>query len=180
MGGGARLKDEGGSGYTGELRPGFEERIKFLGGRQALSRGLEGDEQEGCPAACWIWTALFVTAKTNSGIFVNRPEDVVIFPEAVKMMRGWKKGGGRIIAVSNQDGIALGHMIPEINAAAMMRTHELTDRLFDKICWCSHHPSAKNPEMARCWCLKPSPGLIIEGALDIARQFNEYYPPYMG
>jgi hypothetical protein len=42
MGGGARLKDEGESGYTGELRPGFEERIKFLGGRQALSRGLEG------------------------------------------------------------------------------------------------------------------------------------------
>jgi site-specific DNA recombinase len=29
------LKDEGRSGYTGELRPGFEEMIKFLGGGQA-------------------------------------------------------------------------------------------------------------------------------------------------
>jgi D-glycero-D-manno-heptose 1,7-bisphosphate phosphatase len=114
------------------------------------------------------------------GHFVNRPEDVIIFPEAIEMMRRWKKGGGRIIAVSNQDGIALGHMSPEINAAAMLLTHELTDQLFDKICWCSHHPSAKHPEMARCWCRKPSPGLIIEGALDIARKFNEYYPPYMG
>jgi DNA invertase Pin-like site-specific DNA recombinase len=29
------FKDEGRSGYTGELTPGFEEMIKFLGGEQA-------------------------------------------------------------------------------------------------------------------------------------------------
>ena len=36
------------------------------------------------------------------------------------------------------------------------------------------------PEMARCWCRKPSPGLVIEAALEVAHHHGEYYPPYMG
>lgn len=43
-----------------------------------------------------------------------------------------------------------------------------------------HHPAAKLPEFARCWCRKPSPGLLIEAAIDLAGRFGEYYPPYMG
>jgi D-glycero-D-manno-heptose 1,7-bisphosphate phosphatase len=34
--------------------------------------------------------------------------------------------------------------------------------------------------MSRCWCRKPSPGLLIEAALDLAAQHNEDYPPYKG
>lgn len=114
------------------------------------------------------------------GRFVNGPEDVVVFPEAVEMMRRWKAGGGRIIGVSNQGGIALGHLTDRSCAAAMMKTFALTGRLFDKIAWCKHHPKAEHPEMARCWCRKPSPGLLIEAALDVARQHpGEIYPPYM-
>jgi histidinol phosphatase-like enzyme len=30
------------------------------------------------------------------GRFVNGPADVVVFPEAVEMMRRWKAGGGRL------------------------------------------------------------------------------------
>jgi D-glycero-D-manno-heptose 1,7-bisphosphate phosphatase len=114
------------------------------------------------------------------GRFVNGPDDVVVFPEAVELMRRWKSGGGRIVAVSNQGGIALGHMSPVDCANAMLRTNELAGGLFDKMCWCSHHPQASHPEMARCWCRKPSPGLLIEGALNLAEHFGEYYPPYMG
>lgn len=114
------------------------------------------------------------------GRFVNSAEDVVVFPEAVEMMRRWKAKGGRIIGVSNQGGIALGYMTKRDNAAAMVQTYELTERLFDKIAWCSHHPDAKDPEYARCWCRKPSPGLLIEAALEIASKSREYYPPYMG
>jgi D-glycero-D-manno-heptose 1,7-bisphosphate phosphatase len=114
------------------------------------------------------------------GRFVSGPEDVVVFPEAVEMMRRWKAGGGRIIAVSNQGGIALGHMSMKTCAEAMMRTHELTGGLFDKIAYCRHHPAAEHPEMARCWCRKPSPGLIVEAALELAeRHAGEIYPPYM-
>lgn len=118
--------------------------------------------------------------KDELGRFVNGPEDVVIFPEALEMMRRWKHAGGRIIAVSNQGGVALG-IVPYAKVAAAMReTYVRTERLFDKIAFCVHHPQAQNPEMTRCWCRKPSPGLIIESALEVARQYGEYYPPYMG
>ena len=112
--------------------------------------------------------------------FVNSPADVVIFPEAVEMMRRWRLSGGRIIGVSNQGGIALGHVTMQDCAAAMVRTHELTGKLFDKIAWCQHHPKANHPEMARCWCRKPSPGLLIEASLSIAyKHAGEIYPPHM-
>lgn len=114
------------------------------------------------------------------GRFVNTPEDVVVFPEAVEMMRRWKKGGGRIIGVSNQGGIALGHVSLRDVAKAFVETQAQCHGLFDKIAWCSHHPDAEHPEMARCWCRKPSPGLLIEAALDIAHRYTEFYPPYMG
>lgn len=114
------------------------------------------------------------------GRFVNGPEDVVVFPQAVEMMRRWKAGGGRIIGVSNQGGVALGIVSYAKVAAAMRKTYVDSGHLFDKIAFCVHHPSAPDPEMARCWCRKPSPGLIIESALEVAQQHHEYYPPYMG
>ncbi len=115
------------------------------------------------------------------GRFVNGPEDVVVFPEAVEMMRRWKAGGGRIVAVSNQGGVALGIVSMENVVAAMAETHRQAGGLFDKITWCRHHPDADHPEMARCWCRKPSPGLIIEAANNLAAHYSgEFYPPYMG
>lgn len=114
------------------------------------------------------------------GRFVNGPEDVVVFPEAVEMMRRWRQGGGRIIGVSNQGGIALG-IVDEANvAAAMIETQRQALNLFDKIAYCRHHPDAKHPEMARCWCRKPKAGLLIESALELAAHTGEIYPPYMG
>lgn len=118
--------------------------------------------------------------KDELGHFVNRPEDVVIFPEALELLRRWKQAGGRAIAVSNQGGIALGHMTMRVCAETMLCTRELTKQLFDRIAWCSHHPAADDPEMARCWCRKPSPGLLIEAALDLGAEHGEIYPPYMG
>jgi len=114
------------------------------------------------------------------GRFVNGPEDVRVFPEAVEMMRRWRAGGGRIIGVSNQGGIALGIVSLERVAAAMAETHRQADKLFDRIAWCNHHPDAASPEWSRCWCRKPAPGLLIESALNLAQQHQEYYPPYMG
>lgn len=117
--------------------------------------------------------------KDELGRFVNGPDDVVVFPEAVEMMRRWRAGGGRIIGVSNQGGLALGHLSVADCTAAMLRTQQLTGGRFDKLCWCAHHPAAGHPEMARCWCRKPSPGLLIEGSLNLAARTGEIYPPYM-
>lgn len=113
------------------------------------------------------------------GRFVNGPEDVRVFPEAVELMRRWKAGGGRVIGVSNQGGIALGIVTMEAVVAAMVETQRQADGIFDKIAWCSHHPDAQHPEYARCWCRKPRPGLLIEAALDLAAKHHEFYPPYM-
>lgn len=114
------------------------------------------------------------------GRFVNGPADVVVFPEAVEMMRRWKSAGGRIIGVSNQGGIALGIVDEAEVAAAMMETYRQAGGLFDTLAYCRHHPDAARPEMARCWCRKPKPGLLIESALDLARVHDEIYPPHMG
>lgn len=127
-----------------------------------------------------LWLDLDGTVRhgfDEMGKFVNGPEDVVIFPEALKQMRKAKAEGYRIVGISNQGGIALGHMSMETCAAAMMRTHQLCGELFDKIAWCRHHPQAKDPEMSTCWCRKPRIGMIVETGLSMAQRFNEYYPP---
>lgn len=118
--------------------------------------------------------------KDELGHFVNKPSDVVIFPEALKLMRKAKREGWRIVGISNQGGIALGHFTMEDCALTMVQTHQMCGGIFDKIAWCRHHPDAKDPEMGLCWCRKPRIGLIIETCLNMARENNEYYPPAFG
>lgn len=119
------------------------------------------------------------------GRFVNGPEDVIVFPEAVERMREWKGRGGLIAGVSNQGGIALGLVDEGQVALAMAETHRQADKLFDLILWCKHHPNAKDPEMARCWCRKPSAGAIAEAAHGLKDRREdlghlEMYPPWLG
>lgn len=119
--------------------------------------------------------------KDELGRFVNTPRDVRVFDEVPDLLWGYKKLGWRIVGVSNQGGIALGHMDPAVCAAAMMETHRQTREAFDKLLWCMHHPAAEDREMARCWCRKPRPGLVIEGALSLVEKHpGEIYPPHMG
>ncbi len=113
------------------------------------------------------------------GRFVNGPKDVQIFPTAVEKMRAWKKRGGRIIGCNNQGGIALGLVSIQDVGEAILETHRQCDHLFDKITFCQHHPNAKDPEFARCWCRKPAPGGLIEAILDCAHYWREMYPPHM-
>jgi D-glycero-D-manno-heptose 1,7-bisphosphate phosphatase len=113
------------------------------------------------------------------GKFVNGPDDVRVFPEAVVQMQAWKARGGRVVGVSNQGGVSLGYVSINSVAAAMLKTQAQTGCLFDKISFCTHHPAAKDPEMARCWCRKPAPGLVIESALNLAKRFGEIYPPHL-
>jgi D-glycero-D-manno-heptose 1,7-bisphosphate phosphatase len=149
---------------------------------QSGGSGPDGDEEHAVPVLYLDLDGTVRQGKDDAlGRFVNGPEDVVVFPEAVEMMRRWKAGGGRIVAVSNQGGVALGIVSLGKVAAAMLETQRQAGGLFDKICFCAHHPAAKHPEFARCWCRKPSPGLIIEGALELGRIHDgEIYPPYMG
>jgi D-glycero-D-manno-heptose 1,7-bisphosphate phosphatase len=117
--------------------------------------------------------------KDELGHFVNVPEDVKVFDGVPKLLKQYKELGWRIVGVSNQGGIALGHMDNMLCAYTMDETNKQCGRVFDKIAWCAHHPNANDPEMAVCWCRKPRIGLIIETALDLAHRYGEIYPPHM-
>jgi D-glycero-D-manno-heptose 1,7-bisphosphate phosphatase len=114
------------------------------------------------------------------GRFVNTAADVKVFDGVRELLSEYKRLGWRIVAISNQGGIALGHMSKEDCAGAMIETYGQSGEAFDKIAWCSHHPLAKDPEWAVCWCRKPRIGLLVESGIDLARQHGEYYPPHLG
>ena len=118
--------------------------------------------------------------KDELGCFVNTKDDVRVFNGVPEMLARYKALGWRIVAVSNQGGIALGIMSTDACIEAMGETHRQSGDAFDKILWCQHHPNATDPEMAVCWCRKPRPGLIIEGAHALkAMHPLEMYPPHM-
>lgn len=114
------------------------------------------------------------------GRFVNGPDDVRVFPEAVEMMRRWKDTGGRIVGVSNQGGIALGHVTEENVAAAMRETTRQAEGLFDLVLWCKHHPQAATARWARCSCRKPKAGMLVAAATELSAWFREEYPADLG
>lgn len=118
------------------------------------------------------------------GRFVHGPDDVHVFPDAVREMARWRARGGRIIGVSNQGGIAMGEVAESAVRAAMHKTQRQAQGHFDRITWCKHHPDASDPLMARCWCRKPKPGGAIEAMNQLAFQLrqrgvNEMYPPHL-
>lgn len=118
--------------------------------------------------------------KDELGRFVNTAEDVRVFDKVPELLRAYRLLDWRIVGISNQGGIALGHMDMRTCGLAMAETQKQVHGAFDKIAWCSHHPDAADPEMAVCWCRKPRPGLVIEAALDMASKTGEIYPPYLG
>lgn len=119
--------------------------------------------------------------KDELGYFVNTADDVHVFDGVSGLLWGYKKLGWRIVGISNQGGIALGHMDMETCIAAMAETQRQTRNAFDKIAWCSHHPAADDPEMAVCWCRKPKAGLVVETALALSEEHRaEIYPPHLG
>lgn len=108
--------------------------------------------------------------RTTLGRFVNGPDDVTVFPEAITMMARWKARGGRCVAVSNQGGVGLGLVDPAAMIAAMHETHRQTGELFDLLTWCPHAPAA------RYWCRKPAPGMLYAAMARLASAHNEISP----
>lgn len=108
--------------------------------------------------------------RSTLGRFVNGPDDVTVFPEAVTMMARWKARGGRVVAVSNQGGVGLGLVDPTAMIAAMYETNRQTGDLFDLLVWCPHAPTA------RCWCRKPEPGMLYTAMAHLATAHHEISP----
>lgn len=111
------------------------------------------------------------------GHFVNRIEDVVIFPEALQQMRRWKRSGGRIVGVSNQGGIALRKSSPLQIGLTMLETRGRCEALFDSLLWCPHHPNSPVESERECWCRKPQIGMLVQAVNHLQREYpSEHYP----
>jgi D-glycero-D-manno-heptose 1,7-bisphosphate phosphatase len=114
------------------------------------------------------------------GKFVNKKEDVEIFDGVPELIKKYKDDGYRIVGITNQGGIALGHLSMNDLSDNISMTNVLCNYMFDKIYACTHHPEAQDKENAICWCRKPNIGNIITAANDLGRLYpGEYYPPHL-
>lgn len=118
--------------------------------------------------------------KAEMGRFVNSVADVRVFDEVPALLAEYKRLGWRIVAVSNQGGIALGILSVRDCGEAVLETNVQCGNVFDVMSVCRHHPDAKDPEHAICWCRKPRGGLLIE-SVHALKSVNddEMYPPHL-
>jgi len=114
------------------------------------------------------------------GRFVNSPEDVEVFEGVPELIRSYKKKGFRVVGITNQGGVSLGHMTKNNLKENIAATNSQCMNQFDVIMACQHHPDAKDEEFSVCWCRKPRIGNIVTACHVLAERYHgECYPPHM-
>ena len=97
-------------------------------------------------------------------------------PKAIRMLNDL---GLSVAIVSNQPGIAKGHLKPEILKAferMMLSQIRVEGGHVDRIYYCLHHPEAKIRKLRqRCRCRKPEIGLLEQAAADLQASLDECY-----
>ncbi len=96
--------------------------------------------------------------------YLNRLEQVRLFPWTIDAVRLLNRAGFRAIVVTNQSGVAQGYF----SEAFVAQTHgELAARFaaggarIDRFYYCPHHPRGEvEAYRAECACRKPKPGMI--------------------
>lgn len=128
------------------------------------------------------WTIRY-TSK-NEGGFVHEPQDIEIYDGVVDILRSYKRDGWRIVAISNQGGIAMGYVSENTVNRGMLETNRMCANFFDRMHWCTHYPNAVGDEVATkeeksiCFCRKPKIGLVVMALVSMAEQYGELYRPY--
>jgi D-glycero-D-manno-heptose 1,7-bisphosphate phosphatase len=124
-----------------------------------------------------LWTDIDGTirwGKDELGRFVNTAADVRVFDGVADLLTEYKALGWRIIGVSNQGGIGLGHMTMDDCFAAMGETQRQCNMAFDKIVFCAHSPYDD------CPCRKPKIEMILHTKQWLFQQYGEIYPNHLG
>ncbi len=97
-------------------------------------------------------------------------------PEAVRLLNDL---GLAVAIVSNQPGIAKGHLKAEMLKAferAMLKQIRAAGGRIDHIYYCLHHPEAKIRKLRRhCDCRKPEIGMLKNAAADLQVALDECY-----
>jgi D-glycero-D-manno-heptose 1,7-bisphosphate phosphatase len=106
-------------------------------------------------------------------------EQFKLLPHAGEAVRKLREMGYKIILVSNQPGIAKGHLTGETFAKIREKMETELSRegtSLDAQYYCFHHPEAVIEEMkVACDCRKPGPGMLLQATaemgLDLARSW---------
>ena len=97
-------------------------------------------------------------------------------PEAIRLLNELGLG---VAMVSNQPGIAKGHLKPEVLKAferTMLSQIRAAGARIDRLYYCLHHPEAKVRKLRqRCGCRKPAIGLLEQAAADLQVSLAECY-----
>ncbi len=97
-------------------------------------------------------------------------------PKAIRLMNDL---GLSVAVVSNQPGIAKGHLKPEMLKAferMMLSRIRAEGARIDRVYYCLHHPEAKVPKLRkRCRCRKPEIGMLEQAAADLRVLLDECY-----
>jgi D-glycero-D-manno-heptose 1,7-bisphosphate phosphatase len=97
-------------------------------------------------------------------------------PEAIRLLNDM---GLKVAIVSNQPGIAKGHMKLEMLKSferIMLTTIRTAGGCIDRVYYCLHHPEATVTKLRRrCRCRKPETGLLEQAAADLQVSLDECY-----
>ena len=107
------------------------------------------------------------------------PSQFKLLPRVPKAIRLLNDLGLRIAVVSNQPGIAKGHLKRETLKTferSMISLIRAKGGRIDHIHYCLHHPQAKISMLRkRCKCRKPEIGLLERAATELRVSLNECY-----
>jgi D-glycero-D-manno-heptose 1,7-bisphosphate phosphatase len=102
-----------------------------------------------------------------------------LFPRVPDAIRLLNDLGLRVAIVSNQPGIAKGHLKPATLKAferrILFEVRTVGGRI-DRTYYCLHHPQAKVAKLRqRCHCRKPEIGMLEQAAADLCVSLDECY-----
>lgn len=112
--------------------------------------------------------------------YLNRPEQVSLFPWSVAAIRALNRAGLRVVLVTNQSGVARGFFGADDVEAVHRHLAGLLEAggaFLDAYYYCPHHPDGIVPAYTQtCECRKPARGLIdravAELGVDPAQSFS--------
>jgi len=100
----------------------------------------------------------------NENAYVNRPEDLVLIPGSAEAVARLNRAGTRVFVVTNQGGVAMGHLSEEGLAEIHQHLRDLLadcGAQLDGIEYCPHMPNARvDAYRKECPSRKPGTGML--------------------
>jgi histidinol-phosphate phosphatase family protein len=102
-----------------------------------------------------------------------------LLPRVPQAIRLFKDMGLKVAIVSNQPGIAKGHLkLETLRSFETTILHAVQEAggSIDQIYYCLHHPEAKVPELRQsCRCRKHEIGMLAQASLDLHARLDQCY-----